>query len=295
MPSPRPTQLPSVRRQHLLVEFARLRHVRPRGVYLGLTPGDPTLWTGVLFVRQGPYAQAILRFRLTFPPTFPDQVPIITFTTDIFHPLLTPLTTRTYMTAVTLDGDPFRTSEDERMTPGGFSLRHGFPEHHQGLCREPTPSKHQLTVYEILSYVRSAFEDESLLDSVSLEAAGDPGAWRAWRSHRLRTKPVVSRPVIDNDAWSEPSDDSDDVDVTGSVVTDGRRVAPSTAEVRRPGEWNWEGVWEERVKKGIQASLAEPVLYGSLAGDDSIQFLNLDRDAIETIKENIKRSSRIEG
>ncbi len=59
--------------------------------------------------------------------------------------------------------------------------------------------------------------------------------------------------------------------------------------VRRPGEWNWDGVGEVRVKKGVDASLAEAVLYGKDAGDDSIRFLNLDADQVEAIKEDIKK------
>jgi hypothetical protein len=43
---------------------------------------------------------------------------------------------------------------------------------------------------------------------------------------------------------------------------------PSTT--RRPGEWNWEGVWEVRAKKGIDGSIAEPVLYGNLASNDEL-------------------------
>lgn len=31
-----------------------LRYACPHGVFMSLTPGDPTLWSGVIFVRKGP-------------------------------------------------------------------------------------------------------------------------------------------------------------------------------------------------------------------------------------------------
>lgn len=34
---------------------ASLRHVCPEGVYVSITPGDPTRWIGALFVRKGIY------------------------------------------------------------------------------------------------------------------------------------------------------------------------------------------------------------------------------------------------
>jgi len=59
---------------------------------------------------------------------------------------------------------------------------------------------------------------------------------------------------------------------------------------RRPGEWNWDGVWEVRVKKGIDASVGEAMLFGKDAGDDLIRFLNMDHGDLEGIKENLSRS-----
>lgn len=101
--------------------------------------------------------------------------------------------------------------------------------------------KREILTFEVLSYMGSSFDDENLLDSVPLEAAGNPGAWHAWRTHR------------------------------------GYHALPEgDPAARKPGEWNWEGVWEERVKKNIAASLSEPVLYGGAgAGDDTVNFLDI--------------------
>jgi hypothetical protein len=45
--------LPSFRKQHLNVEFSSLRSAKLEGVYVSITPGDPSLWVGVIFVRKG--------------------------------------------------------------------------------------------------------------------------------------------------------------------------------------------------------------------------------------------------
>ncbi|EFW98401.1 ubiquitin-conjugating enzyme [Grosmannia clavigera kw1407] len=273
------TGLPSLRRQNLLAEFVGFRQACPAGVFVSLTPGDPALWTGVLFVRDGPYAPAILRFQIVFPERYPAQPPLITFATDIFHPLVTPLT----MSA----------ADDENLPPGGFSLRHGFPVwfSSQGAARRQsaslvqtppradaadaadaatastsasiasTPSYMQtqpraddVATYDVLRYIRSTFDDATVLDAIPLESAGNPGAWHAWRAHR-------------------------------------RQSAPTTAPAREPGEWNWEHVWEERVKNGINVSVSDAVLYGgTVATDDVIHFLSMDDGDVEAIKANLKRT-----
>lgn len=67
------TMLPSLRRQNILAELyvsrstpaplvttpninassAGLKQTCPPGVFVSLTPGDPSLWSGVMFVRKG--------------------------------------------------------------------------------------------------------------------------------------------------------------------------------------------------------------------------------------------------
>lgn len=255
---------------------------------------------------SGPYATAILRFYVSFPDTYPALPPLVTFSTDIFHPLITPLTTYMYTTDIQ-EGGTVSATDEERLPPGGFSLRHGFPgwfgraskrhtarQHTSTLQTPPrssratggggrdsnssTPNskiaasegspssvgrgggsggtagssdstrsksfldvhKRDISTFEVLSYIRSTFDDETVLDSVPLEAAGNPGAWHAWRTHRGYTN-----------------------------------LPEGDASARKPGEWNWEGVWEQRVKKGIEASLSEPVLFGGAGGvDDTVSWLN---------------------
>ena len=67
-----------------------------------------------------------------------------------------------------------------------------------------------------------------------------------------------------------PEVDGDDAEVLDSVPLSAAanpgawqawRTYRGNAEEAQQG-WNWEGVWEERVRKGVEGSLAEPVLFG---------------------------------
>jgi hypothetical protein len=283
----------------------------------------------------GPYAPSILRFQISFPPAYPSLPPLITFSTDMFHPLITPLTTYMYTTDIQ-DSGTVSATDDERLPPGGFSLRHGFPAWFGRASRRsadrervrssalqtpaktgidtpdsesnssPTPGrtldstgsreaqKEQITTYDILRYVRSTFDEEEVLDSVPLEAAGNPGAWHAWRTHQVKLGKVA--PIAEQKGrktlGSEISDDEGSTG-SGSVAEGYQSLAGGTSSSmtsRRPGEWNWDGVWEVRVKKGVEASLSEAALYGKDAGDDLIRFLNMEGPEYETMMENIRRS-----
>ncbi|KAJ8107770.1 hypothetical protein OPT61_g8634 [Boeremia exigua] len=256
-------RLSSFRKQHLLIEFSTLRHAQLDGVFVSITPGDPSLWVGVIY------------------PALP---PLVTFSTDVFHPLLTPLTTYTHTTA-TLDTDTVSATDEERLPPGGFSLRHGFP-HWFGRARRsvassrgasgsevgsPAPSVtpvHSVvesaapgsaatgvSIVTVLDYIRSTFSEDAVLDSVSLEAAANPGAYHAWRAYRGPALPT-QQPL--------------------SPVSSTSGEGTALARNRRAGNWNWEGVWEERVKRAINTSLSESVLYGPGAGEDIIRFQEAD-------------------
>ncbi|KAH7328198.1 ubiquitin-conjugating enzyme/RWD-like protein [Stachybotrys elegans] len=313
--------LPSLRRQHLLSEFSGLKQACPKGIFVSLTPEDPTLWSAVLFIRQGPYAPAVLRFQISFPSSYPNLPPLVTFATDMFHPLITPLTTYMYSTDVQDNGTVSATDE-ERLPPGGFSLRHGFPEWFgrgkrtasgsrqvSGNQAGPTtdgaassqkgslgipesagnasvPSylrtdKKTISTYEVLKYIKSTFDSEEVLNSVPLDAAGNPGAWHAWRTHQRKLGKLPEERPADDMSESE----------AGSEIP---KATPPAAVARRPVEWNWEGVWEDRVKKGIAASLSEPVLYGTTGvPDELIRFLSMEEMDIEVIKENIQRTLQL--
>ncbi|EMD68177.1 hypothetical protein COCSADRAFT_33139 [Bipolaris sorokiniana ND90Pr] len=296
--------LPSFRKQHLLVEFSRLRYAQLDGVFLSITPGDPSLWVGVIFVRKGPYAPAVLRFQISFPPSYPAIPPLVTFSTDVFHPLLTPLTTYTYTTG-SAESDTVSATDEERLPPGGFSLRHGFP-HWFGRTRSSMPdSRHpsgsalasparsefnvtsgapgaarsteEISIVRMIEYIRSTFSDESILDSLPLDAAANPGAYHAWRAHRA---PLLRA------QQSLPTEPSPEL-----PVTDKSESSNALGPNRRPGEWNWEGVWEERVRKAVKASLSEPVLFGTGAGEDIIRFRETDEEMQEKMKMHLEMAA----
>ncbi|OAG39704.1 hypothetical protein AYO21_05979 [Fonsecaea monophora] len=318
--------LPSFRRQQLVLDFSALRGHCPDGLYVSLTPGDPCVWAAVIFVRKGPYAGAILRFQISFPDTYPDLPPLITFSTDIFHPLIVPLTTYTF-SASSLDASgTVSASDGYRLPPGTFSLRYGFPQwfttstssegsslnaikqgdSHPLVHRsstsdgkaasespqiDPRPQNRGLIILNLLQHVQDAFEDEGLLDRLPLETVGDPSAWHAWRAHRGR----VERPVE-----------------SLTPATEGKDAAPSSP--KNPGEWKWDGVWESRVRNGIEASISEATLFGSTAGtragpaamdttsmdphqrilaaaDRQIRFSKLSDELLDKVKDEISASA----
>ena len=219
---------------------------------------------------------------------------MVTFLSDVFHPLVTPLTTYTYSTRDT-GGETVSAADRDRLPPGGLSLRHGFPEwfdavrgsesnrdvnpaqddhdkHTTGTTPETGASTRQppMTV-EVLQYLHIIFDTEAMLDAVPLEAAANTGAWHAWRSYRSRmlggrASPATSQPSSTSDAMSERSTSP--------------RQQPGGA--RRPAEWNWQGVWEDRVKKSVQASISEHMLFAG-DNDDIICFSKMDADAVDQI------------
>ncbi|KAL6860112.1 hypothetical protein ACO1O0_004137 [Amphichorda felina] len=274
-----------------------------------------------------PYAPAVLRFHIRFPDSYPNLPPMVTFSTDIFHPLITPLTTYMYTTDIQ-DNGTVSATDDERLPPGGFSLRHGFPEWFgrgkraaqgsrqtsgqqgkaaatpklTGQARVITPESGtavmasyakigsiHISAYDVLNYIRGAFDSDDVLDSVPLDAAGNPGAWHAWRTRRRKLGKLQDDKLAPAKGQSQEQDDRDKaVDAVGIS----EKSASPQSSVRQPGEWNWDGVWEDRVKKGIASSLSESVLYGGSTThpDELIQFLPLDESEIDSVKENIRRS-----
>lgn len=71
-----------------------------------------------------------------------------------------------------------------------------------------------------------------------------------------------------------PGNSSSGGNTEETTVTETTTTKPPVDSARRPGEWNWEGVWEERVKKGIAASLSEPVLFGGVGSTDDVVSLS---------------------
>lgn len=110
-----------------------------------------------------------------------------------------------------------------------------------GYSRQPS----RLTkITEVLEYVKRTFDNETALDTLPLEAAGNSGAWKAWRAYRQG-----------NERESN--------------------LVDSVPDIHKQDEWSWDGVWEERVRKAIDASIADSTLYGGPGGgDDLVSFMH---------------------
>lgn len=114
-------------------------------------------------------------------------------------------------------------------------------------------------MFDVLEYMRKAFSSEEVLDSVTLGAAANPGAYHAYRTFKGRDQP-------ESPAQSRTTSPE-----------------PSTSRARRPGEWNWDGVWEERVRRGVQNTLTEPMLFGSAAAGDDVVSPCPSRPSIQLV------------
>lgn len=223
----------------------------------------------------GPYAPAVLRLQISFPDLYPDLPLLITFSTDIFHPLVVPLTTYTFSTGAAETNDTVSATDEERLPSGAFSLRHGFPQWFgrsgkgRGSQRDSRRASNNIelaqdngserpwgssssynlastqrpSILKVLEYVKASFGNPTVLDDLPLEAAANPGAWHAWRSHRGLPKAV-----------------SETVSPTRIKVGSEQTVQ------KKPGDWNWEGVWEKRASSGIEASISEATLFGGPRG-----------------------------
>jgi hypothetical protein len=110
-----------------------------------------------------------------------------------------------------------------------------------------------------LRYIRSTFDDASVLDDVPMEAAGNSGAWRAWKAHRAHEAQVAQAKSIAELGGSKEK-----------LNSPSKRHLAVPKPVRQPGEWNWEGVWEIRARKGIDLSVSEASLYGNSTSNDEL-------------------------
>jgi len=76
----------------LLMEFKKLKHQAPPGVYVLPSAYSLRLWHGVIFLRKGLYKNGIFKFFLKIPESYPDNGPKVVFLSQVFHPLIDPST-----------------------------------------------------------------------------------------------------------------------------------------------------------------------------------------------------------
>ena len=119
-------------------------------------------------------------------------------------------------------------------------------------------------ILDVLYYMRSALMSEEFLNTIELEAAANPNAWHAWQSYREKG---ASSGSLKLQGGRKDADDHDHF-----------RQQPGGA--RKPGEWNWHGIWEDRVRKGIQSSVSEHALFGKNLNQDELVCAMLPSERI---------------
>ncbi|KAI5641504.1 ubiquitin-conjugating enzyme domain-containing protein [Phthorimaea operculella] len=77
----------------IMAEYRMLQTENLQGIYVIPSYENSFLWFGVIFVRAGFYEGGVFRFTLTLPENFPDdEVPVLTFTSHLYHPAVDPNT-----------------------------------------------------------------------------------------------------------------------------------------------------------------------------------------------------------
>ncbi|EGF82420.1 hypothetical protein BATDEDRAFT_22905 [Batrachochytrium dendrobatidis JAM81] len=78
------------RRYQLLIEYKNLRSSNscPTGVYVIPDIDNLYLWHGTIFLHRGHYKEGVFKFYIEIPDSYPEQIPIVRFITDMFHPLI---------------------------------------------------------------------------------------------------------------------------------------------------------------------------------------------------------------
>lgn len=202
-----------------------------------------------------------------------------------------PLTQYTFSASALDTAGTVSASDEDRVPPGSFSLRNGFPqwsargasarssldnkaelEHTEENedkattdveTAVPDPLDSRKVTLQILEYLKQAFEDAEFLDNLPFAAVGNPSAWHAWRAHRGLAKQQAR--------GRSPS----------------REEAPPKApsSPKQMSDWNWDGVWESRVNNGISYSISEAGLF---TNQGLVKFAKLDRDQLDEIRQQIR-------
>ncbi|KAJ5757582.1 uncharacterized protein N7511_006276 [Penicillium nucicola] len=273
------------------------------------------------FIWNCPYASAILRFQLRFPDTYPDLPPLVTFATDFFHPLIVPLTTYTFSTGSASD-NPVSATDEERLPPGGFSLRHGFPHWFGRAKRSGLASGTTSRTVSGNSPVAAQASETRTADPTESDEASDAATSTDPETSdgALETPRVAQVPSMDQ--FAEPKSvvpvseildyirsTFDDENVLDSLPVEvagnpgawhawkahrrggaGGAWKRASPQARLPGDWHWDGIWARRAHDEIENSRSDPMLFGSAArgnADDMIRFSRLDKVSLDAVKESM--------
>jgi hypothetical protein len=125
---------------------------------------------------------------------------------------------------------------------------------------KPVEMRKTVPVAALLNYIRSTFDDEAVLDSLPLEAAGNPSAWHAWKAHRK---------------------DSGNSASTSSF----KRGSP---QARLPGDWHWDGIWAKRVQHETEASHSDATLFGNATRGGTEDMVRTASKSLSTMVQKVE-------
>ena len=309
-------------------------------------PGNLAQWNGIYFVHRGklsynplraapdfltasagPYASAVLRFHVNI-PTSPSRPPIITLRSEVFHPLVTPVTTHLHAVD-SLDSEKKSTQNGRELPPGGLSIVPGFPirfsRNEPQVIRRLSvegfaPASENAAVTENVGEVESGSSAGSHTGPLQDTGFGDSDTEQFDMVKVLEYIKVAFEDecfldtlsmdvAVNAGAWKAwqahrgiKKDSPESLDSETPLVTHRRSGSIFRARnrvVRAPGEWSWEGVWADRVAKNVEASISKPVLYGRNE-DDSVcscylrdaqsLFIDTGRKVLSTVPRFQQRS-----
>jgi hypothetical protein len=259
---------------------------------------------------------------------------LLTFHTEVFHPLVVPLTVYTVAGGEGREGMGVSSRDvGEGLGAGAFDASWGMSDstrHHptmeQGaeISSQPsssdTPdqppteapqatrpeterrcastvsptnqSAHSPTVtttLSLLSHLHATFTDPSTLDALPPQYAANPSAYHAWRSYRdlpqespsstntntntntstninTRTQTRGRSPAtLPASTFSSPTPDSTSSNADGRNADRDQQEGLESSP-RHPRHWNWDGVFESRVRNCIEESNSDFALYGYVPG-----------------------------
>ena len=122
---------------------------------------------------------------------------------------------------------------------------------------------------DVLRYVRSVFDSEEVLDSIPSSAAANLGAWHAWQAHRAKGRSKIRPPpTVNLDQGATGGAEAGDTTFESLQPETNQNVS----EEEFHGQWNWAGVWEDRVRRNIENAMADAVLYGRAEGRNDVVY-----------------------
>ncbi|XP_013133742.1 PREDICTED: protein crossbronx homolog [Papilio polytes] len=121
----------------IMAEYRKLQTENLQGIYVIPSYENSLLWFGVIFIRSGVYKGGVFRFTLTLPEKFPnDGVPVVTFTSKLYHPAV-------------------------NATTGVLNLNEVFPQW----------DRQQNHIWQILKYLHLIFNNLNFKSPANIEAS----------------------------------------------------------------------------------------------------------------------------